>query len=770
MSYMKILRYALLVGLSFVFFIPFILADGGQAFGQGTFLYIPFPSTFFPFIVGKNFVFRIVIEVLFALYILLALREPKYRPKSSLIMWVVGAFIAWMGLSTVFSVDPVKSFWSNFERMEGYVTLLHLGVFFVMAGAMLSVEDWWNRFLKVSIAASMVMGVYAMFQLMHVHGFAISSQSGLRVDTTFGNAIYLAVYMLFNIFITLLVLIRERRSMTAQVVYGIALVLQMMSLYFTQTRGAFLGMILGLLITAIFIAVRAREREWQSLRTLSLVGIGAIVVIVLFVFTVKDTSFVKNSPTLSRMTSISLNEGTIRARFKYIWPMALKGSIDSPKTMAVGWGQENFSYVFNRYYMPGMYGQEQWFDRAHNQFLDWLVAGGLPAFLLYLSLFGLMVWVIVSSEVLSVPEQAVLLGLVAGYMFNNLSVFDDLMSSIYFFVLLALVHTLSKRPVHTWMFLSKPVGNEGVAIAAPIVLVAMVLGVWALNAPGLARAENLVSAIMQQVAVPDGHGGVTGAQKDPKTYVSQFKVALGEGEWPGTALGRQEATEQLIQYAWSTASKNIDPSLKQDVFTLAENAGKSINVERPHDARLELFMGTFYDAYGQYAKGLEYLNRALADSPAKQQIMFEVGLANINSGAPQTAVPIFKKAFESEPKYTDARIFYAASLFYSGDKVAADKVLIDGFGTVLVDDQRLIQVYTTTKQTDRVVGIWQARIAADPKNAQLHVGLASFYFSIADIANTIVQLRIAAQTDPALSGQAEQIIKQIQDGTLKPNH
>jgi O-antigen ligase len=54
-----------------------------------------------------------------------------------------------------------------------------------------------------------------------------------------------------------------------------------------------------------------------------------------------------------------------------------------------GWGQENFNYVFNKYYNPAMFDQEQWFDRAHNEFLDWLIAGGLPAFFLYISLLRL---------------------------------------------------------------------------------------------------------------------------------------------------------------------------------------------------------------------------------------------------------------------------------------------------------------------------------------------------------------------------------------------
>jgi hypothetical protein len=55
--------------------------------------------------------------------------------------------------------------------------------------------------------------------------------------------------------------------------------------------------------------------------------------------------------------------------------------------------------------------------------------------------------------------------------------------------------------------------------------------------------------------------------------------------------------------------------------------------------------------------------------------------------------------------------------------------LMQGFNTVLVDDARLVQVYTNTKQFDRVAGIWQVRLQKDPNNVQNHLGLAAAYFT-----------------------------------------
>jgi O-antigen ligase/thioredoxin-like negative regulator of GroEL len=762
MLYTRVLRWVLLIGSSLLFFIPFIIADGGAGYQSGHNLYIPIMNMFFPFITGKNFAFRIIVELLAGVYILLALREPKYRPRASALLWTVGAFVLWMGIATLVSFDPIKSFWSNFERMEGYVTVLHLFAYFLIVGAVVAAEKWWDRLFQVCVASGALMGLYALLQ--SVHFFPISSQSGPRADGTFGNAAYLGVFMLLNLFIALLMLVRSRNSVWAQVFYGIAVVLEFAGLYFTQTRGAFLGFVGGLVIAAIYIAWKGGS-EWRGLRKVSYWGLGVIAVLVVIFFALRTSPVIQRSDTLGRIASISLSDPTTSARFQ-IWHMAWEGFKESPKTIIAGRGQENFNYVFNKYYEPRMYNQEQWFDRAHNQFLDWLIAGGLPAFLLYLSFFVLAVWMIWKAEI-SVPEQGLLFGLLAGYAFNDLTVFDDLMSSLYFFLILAFIHSLSKKAPPRWMSWTRPVGDHAIAIAAPIVLVGTLLLVWCVNVPGLARAQNLLKALVPQTLVPNGNGGYTTQPKTPAMELQDFKTALTPGPWPGTPLGTQEITEQLLQYASGlAASTSADPSVKQDTFNLGQSAATALLQQRQHDARLELFDGAFLDSYGQYTQALQVLGQALADSPMKQQIMFEYGVSYLNSGDTQNALSTLERAFKEEPSYNDARVLYAAGLMEAHQQAAADALLTEGFGSVIVDDARLLQVYTQTKQFDRVVAIWQLRVKKSPQDLQAEVGLAAAYYTAGDKANAITALKRAEQLSPALASQIEALITQIQNGTL----
>jgi hypothetical protein len=166
----------------------------------------------------------------------------------------------------------------------------------------------------------------------------------------------------------------------------------------------------------------------------------------------------------------------------------------------LGWGQENFSYIFNKYYDPSMYGQEQWFDRAHNEFLDWLVAAGIPALLLYISFFILALIAIVRSKNLSIPEQAVLIGILAAYGFNNLFVFDNLVSLIYFYLILALCHGESSRALPRWSFMAKRGDDRVIAVAAPIVIVAVVGGLWVFNGTAMLRAQTLILRFKQEMS------------------------------------------------------------------------------------------------------------------------------------------------------------------------------------------------------------------------------------------------------------------------------
>jgi hypothetical protein len=147
----NILKKIILGGLFLVPFVAFLVSS----------------DLFFPFITTKAFAWRIIVEIVLALWVVLTLIAPEYRPKKSPLLYALLTFILIIGVADVFGVAPIKSFWSNFERMEGFISLLHLGAFFVVAGSMFKEREWkwwWNT----SLVASGFMVVYCVGQLLGI--------------------------------------------------------------------------------------------------------------------------------------------------------------------------------------------------------------------------------------------------------------------------------------------------------------------------------------------------------------------------------------------------------------------------------------------------------------------------------------------------------------------------------------------------------------------------------------------------------------------------
>lgn len=713
----RYLRYALLIGL---FAVPFLV-------------FIVTPSLFFPYITGKNFAFRALVEILLGIWAILALRDPAYRPRMSAITASFVFLIATMGISTIFAENPLKSFWSNFERMEGYITLLHLGGYFLLLSTVLKGEGLWERWFQTTLAANALMCGYALLQYFHLVGI---SQSADRLDGTFGNATYLAVYAILHAFLAVFMLLRQRGGVYMRYAYGVLGFLNLFVLYNTGTRGSMLGLIAGAGLTALLIALF--EKDNRLLRRAALGSIIAILVLIGGFFALKSTTVVKDSKVLSRFASISLTEGTIKARF-LVWNMAFQGFKENP---VFGWGQENFNYVFNKYYDPKMYDQEQWFDRTHNVFFDWLIAGGLLGLLGYLALFATALLALFRRRDLPFTERAVLAGMFLAYFVHNLFVFDNLTSYLYFVAFLAYLHERSLPTSH-----AEPASQETgyrFQVAATIVVLATFGSLYYFNVRPILASSILIKAISPQ--------------SDPASNLAYFKQALAYG-----TFGNQEIREQLSQGTTALRNANIALPVKQEFFDLSRTEYQKMIDEAPNDARHPLFLGALLNNYGQHAEAVPYLERAHELSPRKQTIFFEIGSNYLNAQDFPKAVAAFKEAFELNTSFRDARIIYAMGLIYSGDSAGAAKLLTEGFGSAVVGDDRLIKAYGDTKQYGKMLELVKVRISERP-DAQGYLTLAAAYCQAAQGTNAINALKKLVEIAPSYKDQAAFYITEIQAG------
>ena len=348
-------------------------------------------SFIFPYIFPKQAFFQIVVEIIFALYLWLAFKDPAYRPRSSWLFRALLAYFVVMILSSVFGVNTYHSFWSNYERMAGVISLGHyLGFLFVAVNIFKTQKDW-HLFFDVSIFASVAEAFFGLGQLAGI----FSSSGGVRIDGTIGNASFLAGYMLINAFFAFWLML-EKKQTGWRIFYAGVIFLNLLIMYQTETRGAVLGLVAALMALLIILMFSSKKAlaQWPGgirLDRIKLYGgifLAAIVLSAGLLRIYRDSTFVQNHATLARVAHITLKEATVQTRL-LAWKMSLKGLAERP---IFGWGPENYYVVFNKYYDPQLYPVESWFDRAHNAYLDILVNTGLIGFAAYLAMVAMALW------------------------------------------------------------------------------------------------------------------------------------------------------------------------------------------------------------------------------------------------------------------------------------------------------------------------------------------------------------------------------------------
>ncbi len=706
-----------------IFFIPFLVL-------------IVQNEMFFPYITGKNFWFRGITEVIFGAWLILAFYDVKYRPKTSWILGSFGAFLVVMFFADFFGENRLSAFWSNFERMEGYMALLHTWMYFVVTACVLITDKLWNRYFLTQVGVATLVSFIAFAQ---IGGFVEHRYQGFRADATLGNATYMAIYMLFSVFTALILAARTTSRGMKYTLCGLALLFMLMIVQ-TATRGTTLGLVVGLFFTALYIAFQGGKS-----RKIALGGLFTVVVIVLVFIGMRNAPVIQNSPTLQRIANISLSEGNVR--FK-VWNMAYEGFTERP---LLGWGQSGFSYVFNKNYDPSIYFAESWYDRVHNIVFDWLIAGGILGTLTYFSIyFSALYYLIIRplrkhDESFTTVERGLIFGLLVGYLFHNMFVFDNIVSYIYYATILAFIHSRIGTPwtkVNSWKFDTRVIEQ----VVTPVVGVACALTFYFVNVPGIKAAGDIIDAFRATT---------------PETTMSAFEVALGRH-----SFGDQEIREQLTRRAQEIIFAQGTPqAVKDDLSKKVEAELLKQIKEKPNDARAHVFIASFYRSLGtpdSIDKAIEQLAISRELSPKKQQIIFEQGLAYLQKQNYERAHELFKEAYELDTSYSEALAFYVMGGIAAGKPELHDELITtDAAKNAFYTNDLVVQVVYSAKQFGILKKLFEYRIEKNPTDTQIRTNLAYILNESGDTPGAVDVLKKAGEDVPTFKEQADAFIKEI---------
>jgi O-antigen ligase/Flp pilus assembly protein TadD len=769
------------------------------------FLVIVYTSTLpFPFISPRGFYFRVIVEVVVALWLLLAMREPRFRPRGTPILYILSLFTVIVLAADFFGLDFYKSFWSNFERMEGGILLLHLFFYFLVAGSVFRDEDW-GKFFRLSVGVSLAVALYALLQIFHE---APINQGSVRVDSTFGNALFFAVYLLLHIFLIGWLALGQRfknergifisagsglslflaiyfyrlytgdlqAHLTGGFLAGSALVFlcclvyfyigkirltnwvetgflvglgifQVIILFHTATRGAIIGLFAGLAISAIAYLFLAAGAIQPAAKKTAILTLATIVLVVGVIGEFKDSAFIQRNQVLSRLSSISLTSEDAQARLR-VWRIALKGFQDRP---FLGYGQDSFNYVFNKYYDPKLYRREQWFDRVHNNYLDWLVAAGVFGALAFLAVGAVFVFSLFRLAARRVAggfdfsEQAILLGLIAAYAVHNIFAFDVLPSYFVIFSILALVHGKISSFSGRSFFGDRILDQIYFRMLSGFILIGLVAVLYFFNARPIIAGVNLIKAVEAR------------RPTSLEERYEYFNKALAF-----KTFATPEIREQLVEAASQVRRVAGFPEEWRGrflSFALAE-LDKQID-EKPLDARYYLMKGVLLDQYSRFEEARPYLFKALQLSPNKQEILVEIGQNYLNTGNYAETLRYFKQAFELAPEFDELRIIYATGAIYAGDDKLAEEILKPVFGTTLIPDQRISRAYFKRGKLEKVITIWENEIKQNPENGEAYLYLAGAYLEAGRRADAIAAIKKAAEADPRLKAQVNFYLQEL---------
>jgi O-antigen ligase/Tfp pilus assembly protein PilF len=732
-TYSKVLHYAVLVGIFILPFMAFIVPA----------------DMFFPYITGKNFLFRVVVEVIFALWLLLALADKKYWPEISPLLYAVSATVLVLVLSTVFGANPYRSFWSNYERMEGLVSHLHLFAYFLVLGGSLKGEEVRRWFLYALAASGALMAVYGWFQFFG--WMQISMQSGPRADGSFGNAAYMAVFMLFNVFLLAYIALSEKRAWL-KAIFGALIVLEIPVIFFTATRGAILGLVGGAVIFSALFGIFGKTRNVRRI-VLGLVGILALLATLFFA--TKGMEFAKQNYILSRFQDLSFKERTVESRLT-IWKMSYEGFKERP---ILGWGIENYNQVFNKYYDPIMWKQEPWFDRSHNIVFDWLIAGGLAGLVAYLSIFGAALYMLsrrvreLNWEQGMLAEASAITALFAAYFFNNLFVFDNLISYYLFFSVIGFVHvsctTASAEGREKYPSVSREIYEAAYPFAAVGIMTALAFIMYFVNVKPLLANYALLGAL-QDISQRGGKADL---------ILADFEKVFAYD-----TFGSGEAREQLAGYANNILRSNLPAEDKQKVYAVVIREFEKQVAQNSRDVRAYLVLSSLYSDVGKNSEALAAINRALELSPKKQQIYFMLADIYMRTSDGAAAVKAMQTAYDFDQTYTDAALGLAVTEITAGRVAEAERVLENSFGAVIVADQKLVNAYARAGNYARVRDIWLKFIEQSPQNSQYHINLAATYLKLGDRDHSVAELEVAIALNPQFQKQGEYYIGEIKAG------
>jgi tetratricopeptide (TPR) repeat protein len=314
----------------------------------------------------------------------------------------------------------------------------------------------------------------------------------------------------------------------------------------------------------------------------------------------------------------------------------------------------------------------------------------------------------------SLLGSAILLGLLLAYFCHNLFVFDNLISYIMFFSLLAYLATIYTEtdPKSDDLLLGgRTYGPTTILIVVTLVVAGGLTCFYVVNLKPFWASQTLIQAL---------------STSDPSAQLTDYQQIFS-----ADTFGSREALEQYLSAGTALLDPKISNQNRSAYSNLAIEQIKTQTALAGNDARLYMVVGGFLTNVGRLDDALVYLNQAQLATPKKPSVYFQLASLYLIKKDNAKALEAVETARRLAPDYPEANVMSALVFIYVGQPDQAAKILQPlATNTSVILDDRLVTALSANHDSELLtwlyeqrVPLYQAAISSNPDDPKTYTAL-----------------------------------------------
>ena len=733
------------------------------------------PYLFFPPAWGKTIIFRIILSILISLFVYqilfqkekfnIVLRRIRHSP-ARLSFWFLIALLGIYFLATLFSSDVYFSLWGSPYRASNFLNFSFYIIFAILALFIVRQKDW-QKIWDLTIIIGILVSTVAIFQQLGLFSETLIPFSG-RPPSTMGGPIFLALYLLLLSFLTLSFTLKEKKWLK-KAFYFSSFLLFLYIILLTRSRAAYFGLFIGFFYFVFLYSINLVDSKRKTLFLLIKILIGLLLIVSAY-----GIYYLNNEPQLPDylQESIKFQEFSRRLSIRSTLDdprfSAWKVSIEAVKARPIlGYGPENFSIGFDKYYDPSLprinMAWGSWWDRAHNFLFDISVTAGIPALIIYLSLFASLFWGLQKVKKKR-PEQALVChGIQAtflAYLSANFFGFDTYSTYLisFLFISYSLYLISSNTTEETIEEPTKRTYFKLFKWRKPIfafILIILIWFIWSGNIKPLG-----INTQINQAQSSVNNKKCTEAMEKMENILPQKSFI--------DSYLRLKYIEFMKECAGFYPEKNLEYA-KKGVELLKESAEI-----RPKYTRTWIFLAAFTNILIEKEKSLKkredlikeaeyYFEKAQELSPKHQEILTEWAKTYL-------VAKDYEKMREKSQECLNLNLNIRSCYWYLGlseiylgqNKLAEEHLALVKAPNTLILLNQLITAYASVENFEKMAMVYQKLIKLNPEEPQYYASLAFVYRELGEYEKAKEQALIFLELKPEAKEEVEFFLQTLE--------